>query len=226
MSRPFIGLNCKLVPDGDGDVYYTLDRLYVQAVRRGGGIPVLLPLFDSDEEARLYLERVDGVLLTGGGDIDPARWGEPKHPESNLLLPEKEESDLRLARASVERDLPVLGICLGMQILNVACGGSLHQHVNDLPGVGEHRGGRMHEVEMLGDSHVREAVGARPAVNSFHHQAVRGKGEGLRIIARSPDGLIEGIEHDSRRFAAGVQWHPERMTDEGRLFRAFVDACR
>lgn len=222
MKSPLVGLNCKLARDKDGDLYYKLDHLYVKAVRRAGGVPVILPFFDTDEAARSYLDRLDGLLLTGGPDLDPRHWGEPVHPRAVLLEPEKEASDLRLARLAVERDLPVLGICLGLQVLNVALRGSLLQHVEG------HAEGVSHGVEMLGPSRVAEAVGARPTVNSYHHQVVNRPGRGLRITARSADGLIEGVEHESCRWVAGVQWHPERMAgaaEQERLFGAFLAAC-
>lgn len=217
MKRPLIGLNCKLVSE-NGDVYYKLDRLYVEAIAKAGGAPVLLPFFPS----RAFLGRLDGVLFTGGGDIDPTRWGEKKHPKAVLLHPDKEASDLRTARAALAADLPVLGICLGMQLLNVAQGGSLHQHVEG------HAGGVRHPVGVE-DSRTREAVGPRPRVNSYHHQAVNRLGAGLGAVATSPDGLVEGIESGRHRWVVGVQWHPERDPDrreQMRLFRAFVAACR
>ncbi len=216
MKKPLIGINCKLIPE-NGDVYYKLDRLYVEAIEKAGGVPALLPLFP----ARGFLRRLDGVLFTGGGDIHPARWGEKKHPKAVLLHPEKEESDVRTAHAALGADLPVLGICLGMQLLNVACGGSLHQHIEG------HSDGARHEVGME-ISRTREAVGRRPRVNSYHHQAVNRLGAGLRAVATSPDGIVEGIESSRHRWVVGVQWHPERIVDQReqmRLFRAFVAAC-
>lgn len=217
MNRPLVGLNCKLISE-NGDVYYKLDRLYVEAIRKAGGTPVLLPLFPPDE----LLRRLDGILFTGGGDINPVRWGEKKHPKAVLLHHDKEESDVRAARAALAADRPVLGICLGMQLINVACGGSLHQHIDG------HSGGKRHEVGVE-DSRMREAVGRRPRVNSYHHQAVNHLGAGLRATAASPDGIVEGIESDRHRWVVGVQWHPERIADQReqmRLFRAFVAACR
>lgn len=226
--KPLIGLNCKLAAEG-ADQYYKLDRLYVRAVERAGAVPVLLPFFATDEDARETVARLDGLLLTGGPDLDPGRWGEPPHPKIEPLHPDKEESDFRTLRAALARDLAVLGICLGMQTLNVAFGGSIHQHIYDLPGIGPHSGGVEHEAEMTGDSRLREALDGRTRVLSWHHQAANRIGEGLRVIARSADGLVEGIESARHRWVVGVQWHPERMAgrpDQERLFAAFAAASR
>lgn len=211
MRTPRVGLTGRVV---DGKPSVQAD--YLRAVERAGGQPVLLPY-------GAEIGSLDGLLLTGGADLDPALWGEPVHPRANVLPKEREASDLALAKAAIAADLPVLGICLGCQEITVALGGSLNQHVDG------HSAGVFHEIEMTGASRARDLVGARPRVNSYHHQAVRQPGAGLRITARSADGVVEGIEHESRRWVVGVQWHPERIAEQAEqlaLFRAFVDACR
>lgn len=229
MRKPLIGVTCKLVEDG-GDLYYRLDRNYVKSVEKAGGIPVLMPFFETRAEASSFLDRLDGVLFTGGADIHPSRWGEKKkHPKASLLVPEKEESDLLAAREALERDLPILGICLGMQELNVASGGSLNQHIYDLPRILKHSKGALHGLELQGSSRLTEASGRIVEVNSYHHQAVDRVGKGMRTTAISPDGIVEGIESDLHRWVVGVQWHPERISDrpeQMRLFKAFVSECR
>jgi putative glutamine amidotransferase len=229
MRKPLIGITCKLIADGK-DLYYRLDRNYVRSVEKAGAVPILMPFFASRKDAAAFLDRLDGVLFTGGADIHPSRWGEKKkHPKANLLVPEKEESDLLAAREALERDLPILGICLGMQELNVASGGSLHQHIYDLPNIRRHSDGARHGVELQGTSRTSDATGKVVEVNSYHHQAVRDVGRGMRVTALSPDGIIEGIESDLHRWVVGVQWHPERIADrpeQMRLFRAFVAECR
>ncbi|HXX92724.1 MAG TPA: gamma-glutamyl-gamma-aminobutyrate hydrolase family protein [Planctomycetota bacterium] len=228
-KKPQIGINCKLVSD-DGDAYYKLDRNYVDCVLRAGGDPVLMPFFRNPAEARSFLGRLDGMLLTGGPDINPRRFGEKRHPKAVLMHADRESSDFAALREALRLDLPTLAICLACQELNVLLGGSLHQHVEDLPGVKRHSGGVRHVVTLTGSSRTGEILGTAPAsVNSWHHQACRTIGKGLLETARSPDGLVEGLELPSRRFVIGVQWHPERMRDDDRqqrLFRALVDEAR
>lgn len=221
-NRPLIGINCKLVAE-DGDTYWKLDRLYPDAIRKAGGEFLILPFVRTKAEAAAWLDRVDGVLFTGGADIDPARWGEKKHPKAKLLHPEKEASDFFYAEETLRRDAPALCICLGIQLLNVALRGSLHQHIGET-----HRDAR-HPVEVA-DSKLADILGTkRPTVNSYHHQALNRVGAGLRVTAASPDGVIEGTESDSHRFVVAVQWHPERITDQREqlaLFRALVAESR
>lgn len=229
MKKPLIGINCKIITDGD-DTYYKLDRNYVRSVERAGGEPVLMPAFRTAADAGRFLDRLDGALFTGGPDINPCRWNEPKHPKADLMHEDREASDFLALREALKRDLPTLCICCGHQELNVALGGSLHQHVYDLKGVEGHSGGATHPVFLLGDSATRDILGVeRPTVNSWHHQAIRTPGRGLVVTAESPDGLIEGVESPKHRFMIGVQWHPERMQDDRRqqsLFRALVDESR
>ena len=227
--KPLIGINTKLVSDGE-DAYQKLDRHYVRAVERAGAVPVIMPVFRSTSDARAYLERLDGVVFTGGPDLNPKRWGEKKHPKAELLHPDRESSDFAALKAALALDLPTLAICCGCQQLNVLLGGSLHQHVYDLPGVKAHSDGTTHEVAMTGESRTRDILGTpRPSVNSYHHQACNRIGRGLTVTAESPDGLVEGVESTRHRWVVGVQWHPERMGDDRRqrrLFSALVAATR
>jgi putative glutamine amidotransferase len=229
MRKPLIGINCKLVTD-DGDAYYKLDRNYANSVLRAGGVPVLMPFFRDSKEAREFLDRLDGVLFTGGPDINPVRWGEKPHPKAVLMHEDKETSDFAALAEALKRDLPVLAICLACQELNVHLGGSLHQHVRDLKGVKRHSGGVTHTIGMAGPSKTRDIIGLpRPTVNSWHHQSCRMIGKGLVQTAESPDGLVEGLESTRHRFVIGVQWHPERMQDDARqqaLFRALVSEAK
>ena len=227
--RPLIGINCKLVSD-DGDAYYKLDRNYANSILRAGGVPVLMPFYRKSEEARDFLGRLDGLLFTGGPDINSRRWGEKLHSKAELMHPDKEASDFSAMAEALKRNLPVLAICLACQELNVLLGGSLHQHVQDLDGVKKHSGGVTHQVELIGSTKTRDILGtSKPSVNSWHHQACHTIGKGLLQTAESPDGLIEGLESTRHRFVIGVQWHPERMQDDRRqqaLFRALVSEAR
>ncbi|HLY10037.1 MAG TPA: gamma-glutamyl-gamma-aminobutyrate hydrolase family protein [Planctomycetota bacterium] len=229
MKRPLIGINCKIITD-TGDSYYKLDRNYVRSVERAGGVPVLMPAFASAGDVRSYLDRLDGLLFTGGPDINPCRWKQPQHAKSELMHEDREKSDFWTLREALRRDLPALFICCGHQELNVALGGSLHQHVDDLPDVDAHAGGKTHPVGVFQGNRLRDIVGKdRLRVNSWHHQAIDRLGRGLTITAVADDGIVEGIESDPHRFMVGVQWHPERMQDDRRqqnLFRALVSEAR
>lgn len=193
---------------------------YLGAVRRAGGLPIVLapePLGEADVEA--LADRVDGLLLIGGADLDPATYRASASPRTEAVYPLRDEFELVLVRTAFARDLPVLGICRGLQILNVATGGTLHQHLADA-GFGEHRAlpgslgeSTFHSVEIASESLLAAAAGAGlEVVNSHHHQGVDQVGEGGRVVARSlPDGLVEAIEWPEVRHALGVQWHPEAM---------------
>jgi putative glutamine amidotransferase len=228
-KKPIIGINCKIISDA-GDSYYKLDRNYVRSVERAGGLPILMPALETPREIRDFLDRVDGFLFTGGPDINPCRWKEKPHPKTDLMHEDRERCDFLALGEALKRDLPALCICCGHQELNVALGGSLHQHVYDLPGVKAHSEGATHPVAMTGASMTRDIVGVpQPTVNSWHHQAIHSLGRGLVVTAESPDGLIEGVESQNHRFMIGVQWHPERMQDDPRqqsLFRALVAEAR
>jgi putative glutamine amidotransferase len=228
-KKPFIGINCKIITD-QADEYYKLDRNYVRSIQRAGGIPLIMPAFPGAAEMRTFLDLVDGVLFTGGPDINPCRFNEKKHPKADLMHEDREKSDFLALREALRRDLPTLCICCGHQELNVALGGSLYQHVYDLPGVKQHSEGATHPVSLAGVSMTRDIVGvSNSVVNSWHHQAIHTMGRGLVVTAESPDGLIEGVESLDHRFMIGVQWHPERMQDDRRqqaLFRALVAESR
>lgn len=229
MTRPLIGVNAKVVADGT-DTYLKLDRNYLRSVERAGGVPVVMPVFSKASEAAAFLDRLDGVLMTGGPDVNPERWGEPLHPKAELMHADREGSDFRVLQELLKRDLPALCICCGHQELNIAMGGTLDQHIYDRGGVAGHSDGKVHEVAVAPGTRTREILGAaRPSVNSWHHQAVRDVAKGLVVTATSPDGVVEGLEAPGRRFLVGVQWHPERMQDDRRqraLFEALVKAAR
>jgi putative glutamine amidotransferase len=193
---------------------------YLNAVRRGGGLPVgLAPEVLSAADVASLASRVDGLLLIGGADLDPACYGQERTARTEATYLERDEFELALVRAAFAADLPVLGICRGLQILNVASGGSLHQHLGDA-GFGEHRPlpgslgeDTFHEVEVESDSLLARATGTeRETVNSHHHQGIDRIGAGGRAVARSlPDGVVEAIEWPHLRYGLGVQWHPEAL---------------
>jgi putative glutamine amidotransferase len=197
-----------------------LGMTYLQVIERAGAVPVVLPPCVSDLDS--LIARLDGVCLSGGPDLDPEAYGSrERHAELGPTEPSLDAFELALARAALERKMPVLGICRGAQTLNVACGGTLHQH---LPGHRQSEPGchATHRVDVLAGTRLAALIGAgRHAVNSFHHQAVDEVGRGLRVAARAADGTVEAIEGPG--FAIGVQWHAETLAD-GRLFSALVSA--
>jgi putative glutamine amidotransferase len=203
-------------------------RAYSRAVHRAGAQAVLLPPDDAVAEAPdEALSLLDGILLLGGSDIDPAAYGARPHPETDGARPERDRFELALAHRALERDLPLLGICRGMELMNVACGGTLEQHLERLE-LHRHTPGAFgdHEVRLEPGSLAARAVGAeRTVVKSHHHQALDELGEGLVASGWSePDGLVEAVELPERRFALGVLWHPE-ADDRSRVVAALVEAA-
>ena len=211
-----------------------LGLTYLHAVEAAGGLPVVMPPLELDAVDPM-LDRLSGVCLSGGPDLDPAAYRERRHPELGPVEPELDRFELELARRADARGLPILAVCRGAQALNVSRGGSLHQHLPDRPGVTlDHRqqahGSTVtHEVTISAGSLLARTIGLGEAqVNSFHHQAVNRLGTGLRAVAWSADGVIEGIEAPGRDFVLGVQWHAELLTERpehARLFAALVAAA-
>ena len=200
---------------------------YVRAIEKAGGRPLVVPpCLEGVEET---LDALDGLLFSGGADLDPASYGAEAHPETNGLRPERDSAELALLEGALARDMPVLAVCRGSQVLNVARGGDLVQH---LPEVVGHEGHKEapgvfadHGVDVLPDTKLREVLGEHAPVKSHHHQGYGRLGEGLRESARADDGTVEGIEDPSQRFALGVLWHPEEGEDAA-LFRALVEEAR
>lgn len=231
MTRaPVIGITL----DCEEPARYVLRRNYVEAVARAGGLPVLLP--HEPEQVPAYLGLVDGLVVTGGAfDIDPALFGAAERHPAVTLKPGRTDFELALLRGALDAGLPVLGICGGQQLLNVALGGTLIQHIPDeVDGALAHeqpnpRNEPGHEVAVVAGSKLAAIVGVpRLAVNSSHHQAVKAVAPGCLADAIAPDGVVEGIEDPSRRFCIGVQWHPEYAITpaDTALFTAFITACK
>ncbi|MHC4915273.1 MAG: gamma-glutamyl-gamma-aminobutyrate hydrolase family protein [Planctomycetota bacterium] len=194
---------------------------YADSVRLAGGVPLVAPPLDDDEQVADVLARCDAVLLVGGPDMNPAAYGQQPHPKLKPLHPRRDASDLRLARGAVESGKPLLGICGGLQAVNVALGGSLHQHIPEMPelsGPKEHTAqdnfDSYHRIRLEPDCRLAAIMGSTDLeVNSAHHQSVDRVGEGLRAVARSEKGVVEALEGtaDPDRFFVLVQWHPERL---------------
>jgi putative glutamine amidotransferase len=205
---------------------------YARAVQRAGGLALMLP---PDPEATVHpgevLDRIDALVAAGGCDIDPASYGAPAHPETGGTTPERDEFELALLRGALERDMPVLGICRGMQLLNVARGGGVEQHLPDVVGHENHRhtpgSFADHEVRLEPGSLAARVVGReQEPVRSHHHQALDGLGEGVVATGWAvEDGVVEAIELPERRFAVGVLWHPEE-DEQSRVLQALVEEVR
>jgi len=226
--KPVIGVTGNF-DDLEGN--YLLKEYYVLSLYNAGGVPVILPPVDDDSLIEGYVDVCQGFVFSGGGDIDPYYWGELPQQRLGQINPLRDRFELTLARKIIERRLPVLGICRGCQVLNVAAGGSLFQHI--LSSMSHHqkapRSYPFHEVIINEGSRLGKIVGSRKIrVNSFHHQAVKETGEGIYISARAIDGIIEAIESVAPFFFLGVQWHPECMSDISslNLFKALVNAAR
>lgn len=234
--KPFIGINADFVAATKTSAAHArLHAGYFDTVLAAGGLPVILPPLGRDAELGRLLDRLDGILLSGGLDLDPRRQQQPSHHAVQPMAERREENDRVLVRQIMSRQLPVLGVGVGMQQLNTAFGGSLYLHLpEDLPRALPHfdatGGPHRHAVLIEPDTRLEEIYGGGEIrVNSSHHQAVRQVGANLRIGARAPDGVIEAIEHvDPNWFCVGVQWHPESETASAldmQLFECFLQAC-
>src|SRR5204863_2122487 len=236
-TRPLIGINADFVPAGKNTrAHLRMPVGYFEAVLTAGGLPVLMPLLGKEPEIDAFLDRVDGFILTGGLDLDPRRYGQPTHPAVQPMPERRDDNDRLLVRRLIQRQVPLLAVALGMQQLNVACGGSLFLHLpeeqpralphSDPSCSGPHR----HAVLLEPNTRLDEIYGGGEIrVNSAHHQAVKQVGAKLRVAALAPDGVIEAIEAvDPNWFCVGVQWHPESETASAldmQLFECFIQAC-
>jgi putative glutamine amidotransferase len=200
---------------------------YVNAIERAGGRPLLVP--PSEDGVDETLAVLDGLLFSGGSDIDPGTYGAEAHSETNGVRPERDRAELALLEAALARDMPVLAVCRGSQVLNVALGGDLVQHLPEVVGHERHKHTpgvfADHDVDVLPGTKLQALVGDHAPVKSHHHQGYGRIGQGLRPAARAEDGTVEAIEDTERRFALGVLWHPEEGEDAA-LFEALVDEAR
>lgn len=222
-----------------GTPIFAQNQTYVEAVAIASGAPVLIPLNLGEGALRTIYERLDGLLLAGGGDIDPKHYGEAIHEKCGQTDEARDTVELTLARWALAEGLPILGICRGIQVMNVADGGTLYQDIaSQVAGSLKHdywpgypRSHLSHEVTVNGDSRLAAILGqSQVAVNSMHHQAIKDLAPQFKVVARAADGLIEAIEDHDHPFALGVQWHPEELVADAplmrRLFEDFVSAAR
>lgn len=232
--RPVIGMTTYLqqAQTGVWDVRASfLPQIYFTGVNLAGGIAVLLPPQPVDGDvADRVLDRLDGLVITGGPDVDPSRYGQQPHPQTNEPARERDEWEFALLTGALARGIPVLGVCRGAQVLNTALGGTLHQHLPDVIGHTHHQKGNAifgtSDVRTVPGTRLASLIGERSDAQCYHHQAIDRLGDGLVVSARDADGVIEAVEVPGEHFVLGVQWHPEERLDDLRLFRAVVEAAK
>ena len=234
--RPRIGVTAWHHHDGQEQWEFIRDN-YTRAITAAGGLPLILPIAAEPDLVADLVGTLDGLLLTGGEDVHPSFYGEAVQEKCGPIDESRDRFEIGLTKAALARELPVLAICRGMQVLNVACGGTLYQDLGYRPetephhtGVKENRARRIHPVRILPGTRLREILGLEEApVTSTHHQVIREMAPGFRPAAVAPDGVLEGMEKTEDPFALAVQWHPERLAladpNQLRLFRALVEAA-
>ena len=237
VRSPLIGVSTSITVGTQPERAY-VNSAYLFAVQQAGGIPVPLPPQLSPHALSAIAGMLDGLLLTGGGDMDPACFGETPHPTLYDVAPSRDALETSAVGIALDRGWPILAVCRGIQVLNVALGGTLYQDVGSDPGTPiahgqkEPRAQPTHAVKLAPDSRLATAMGTDAVdVNSMHHQAVKALGQGLRAVAWAPDQIVEGVElDDTARLVLGVQWHPEELVHHSdaarRLFAALVEAAR
>lgn len=227
--KPLIAITTNGIPD-DANTRtggtLELNWNYAQVVADFGGVPLLIPpMADMDEVAKV----IDGWLIPGGNDLNPAYWGDELHPAAKLIEPERPAGEMRLMKAIPEA-MPVFGICYGCQFINIARGGDLHQHLDDLLGHGQHAKGVIDGYTVEAETKLATALASCSVEGkSYHHQGVRKVGDNLKVTARNSEGIVEALEATDRPWMVGVQWHPERTSDDPitqNLFRAFIEQAR
>jgi putative glutamine amidotransferase len=243
-SRPIIGIAAQSQnpPPGEQTECWAVEQTYVRALTDAGAIPWLIPGVQGDEDVlRQIYQRLDGVFLKGGADVDPALYNEARHASCGRADPARDWVEVRLAEWSARDRKPLFGVCRGVQLMNVALGGTLYQHLpeqfntpigheSSSDGASSARDTAGHEVRTLPDTRLRRILGDQPVgVNSMHHQAIKELAASLTATAFAPDGLIEGVEGKQGGFLVGVQWHPEELcagrAEMNRLFEDFVAAA-
>lgn len=208
---------------------------YIKAIRRAGGTPIIIPITTNEAELKAVLKRIDGVVMTGGEDVEPWRYGEQPTPELGGVYPERDEFDIKLIQLAAAKRLPIMGICRGAQVMNVAFGGTLYQDIpSQLPqSKVDHYFGtkRAHKIEIKQESNLHKILGDEAIVNSVHHQSVKKLAPGFIVTAVAEDGVVEGIEMESGKPIFGIQFHPEVFVAAGDddflgLFEYLVKAAK
>ncbi len=233
-KRPLIGLTCG--HQEENPARYYVNNAYIQAVLEAGGTPILIP-YQPKNQLFTVINLLDGLVLPGGVDLDPNRYGEAPNLKCGRIDPLWDELDLTAAGLALRRDIPILAICRGAQVLNVALGGTLIQDIGSQaadPIQHRQKAPRWyatHDIFLESSSRLKDIWGSAPQrVNSFHHQSIAKVGQSLRVTATAPDGIIEAVEGTEHRFVLGVQWHPELMVNHypaaRNIFRSFIQAAQ
>lgn len=228
---PLIGVTAELKSNN-----FSLHENYVEALLNTGSMPIVLPYTSNLQQIKEIVGRIDGLMLTGGTDVDPGMFGEEPQPGLQQIDPRRDQFEEMLILESLQQDLPIFAICRGQQILNVVAGGTLIQNLYVLPNVLQHhqfapRNHCSHEIEIAPETKLSNMISDRRwKVNSFHHQSVKDPAPGFRVAAVSSDGITEAIESEYHRYVMGVQWHPSDLLDQDplalQLFTIFVQACK
>ena len=239
MKKPVIGINATrlIKPETpySHSVMESISNDYVESIIKAGGVPIILPILSDKKSIRQQIEILDGVLLTGGIDINPLLYNEEPSPKLSFIYPAKDNFDILIVKTALELKKPILAICRGHQILNVALGGTLYQDLSYMEGcyIKHHQqskdGAGSHTLNIIENSILNKILGGSIICNSFHHQAIKDLAPGLKITAYSKDNVIEAVEKCDEDFVVGVQFHPEIMTAYGdnnmlKLFQAFIKA--
>ncbi len=243
MTKPIIAINCDIKRNEEVCAdYLSTYTAYPDSVEKAGGIPLLIPPLADDSDLDKVLAAVDGLVLTGGDDINPDMFGQAMHEKSTLMFPRRQDFDFRLLTMALEMKIPILAVCGGLQQINIALGGSLHQHIADAYGeqiihirgkeLSRRGEERYHGVRLAPDSLIAGIIGKETIeANSIHHQAVDRLGEGLKAVGHSVDGVIEALEFidkTDRGLLIAIQWHPEHLSDRPEhlaLFESLVGAA-
>ncbi|GAA0862711.1 gamma-glutamyl-gamma-aminobutyrate hydrolase family protein [Paraclostridium tenue] len=238
--KPLIGVLGRLATIDSG-AFNGLERVnltnaYVDAIEKAGGVPIVVPVNTNKENIKAQVSAMDGIIISGGDDVNPNLYKEEPVRELGYINPIIDEFDIEVIKVALEMNKPILGICRGLQVLNVALGGSLYQDLKYIKGshIKHNQETKTylgtHYIDIKENSILKEIIKEKVLVNSYHHQSVKTLGNNLKVIAYSNDGIIEAVQKENEKFVLGVQWHPELMVDYSphmlNLFKRFVDECR
>ena len=237
--KPFIGILGNIMTMTEecfaGQERAYLNNTYINAIEKADGVPIIIPVTTNEENIRVQISKMDGILLSGGVDVNPVIYNEEPREKLGTINTTLDEFNLIAVEIALELNKPILGICRGLQILNVALGGTLNQDLGYIDGsyikhvqnAQPYAG--THTIKVSDESVLKNILGEKVYVNSYHHQSIKDLGDGLKAIAYSNDGIIEAIEKQDSSFVIGVQWHPESMVNHSdkmlNLFRNFVNSC-